>query len=308
MDLVSVIIPAYHAEAYIGEALESVAAQTHPDWEVIVVEDASHGGTEEIVAKFRESVRDHRVEFIRHDRNQGVSATRNTAIQAALGQWLALLDYDDVWRPDHLARSIEALVQNGADISFSAVSAIDEGSGEIKDLAFSFPQESQFGKALVERNFIVNSSVVMRRQALDQVGLFDSDPVLQFAEDYDLWLRFVDCGMAFTAIQERTTLYRSHPQQATGINIDLDKAYDRGCALWRRHSHVRGVSHSVTRNRGADANIAAAMHYWSKAPSRSFAYLLQALRFCPFRLDGWRLLVRQAWNLAFAPRNMQKTS
>ena len=96
----SIIIPAYKMGRFIGEALASVGVQSCRDWEVIVVEDCGpEDGTEAIVRDFAKAHPNHRVEFIRHERNTGVSGARNTAIAAARGDFLAFLDPDNYWLP-----------------------------------------------------------------------------------------------------------------------------------------------------------------------------------------------------------------
>src|SRR5215831_13863239 len=101
--LVSVIIPSYKMGAYIGEALQSVGGQSYRRWEVVVVDDCGpDDGTYDVIKAFRTSFPDHRVECVRHPTNRGVSAARNTAIAAAEGEFLAFLDPDDSWFPDHL--------------------------------------------------------------------------------------------------------------------------------------------------------------------------------------------------------------
>src|SRR4051812_42291654 len=87
--LVSVIMPCYRAERFLGEALQSVAAQTHPQWELLVVEDGARDATESIVAAFRAAQSAERLRFFQHPENRGVSAARNTALEHARGAFVA---------------------------------------------------------------------------------------------------------------------------------------------------------------------------------------------------------------------------
>src|SRR5688572_8905711 len=95
-------MPAYKADRYLEPTLASIRAQTFADWELIVVEDGSHDQAEELVATFAASVSQN-VRFLRHEKNQGLPATRNTGIALAQAEWVVLLDSDDLWTPDHLA-------------------------------------------------------------------------------------------------------------------------------------------------------------------------------------------------------------
>src|SRR5688500_1011009 len=101
---ISICIPAYKAERYFEATLASVRAQTFSDWELIVVEDGSRDRTEEIVQDFGRQGQQP-VRYFRHDQNQGLSATRNTGFAQARADVLALLDADDLWRPEHLQLS-----------------------------------------------------------------------------------------------------------------------------------------------------------------------------------------------------------
>ena len=105
--LVSVIMAAYNCEAYVGEAVASVLAQTYQNWELIVVDDASTDRTAEIVQEFAE--KDARIRLLRNERNVGPYPLRNRAIAAARGEFVAILDSDDVARPERLALSVAAL-------------------------------------------------------------------------------------------------------------------------------------------------------------------------------------------------------
>ena len=102
--LISICIPAYKADRYLATTLASVGNQTYPNWELIVVEDGSRDRAEEIVTAFSATV-SQSVRFLRHEKNRGLPATRNTGIEAALGNWVALLDSDDLWKPEHLDTS-----------------------------------------------------------------------------------------------------------------------------------------------------------------------------------------------------------
>ena len=103
-DLVSIIMPAYNAEKYIEEAIESVLKQTYRNWELIIVNDCSIDATEQIVKKYQEQ--DERIKFHSLTENHGVANARNTALQNAVGRYIAFLDSDDMWLPEKLEKQI----------------------------------------------------------------------------------------------------------------------------------------------------------------------------------------------------------
>ena len=98
---------AYNSEAYVGEAVASVLAQTYQNWELIVVDDASTDRTAEIVEEFAE--KDARIRLLRNERNLGPAASRNRSIATARGEFAAILDNDDIARPERIALSVAAL-------------------------------------------------------------------------------------------------------------------------------------------------------------------------------------------------------
>lgn len=243
--LVSVVVPAYKMGAYIDEALQSVAAQTHRHWEVIVVDDhAPDDGTTAIVHAFAVEHPDQCVELIRHEQNKGVSAARNTAIAAAKGEFVAFLDPDDLWAPWHLerllakfAKEADRHVVTGPVVRFR------------KDAARAYRQElvlpdwkvRNFPHSLSVHNFIQPSATMVRRDALVGVGGFTTEPTLQHIEDYDLWIRLVEAGKRFAFLREPTSGYRRHTAAAS---VDLERMKALDLRLRERHKYFFQVGQS----------------------------------------------------------------
>lgn len=216
----SVIMPCYGMGKYIGEALESVDAQTHDGWEVLTVDDCGpEDGTAGIVEEFAKKHPQHRVDFIRHETNTGVSGARNTAIEAAHGEYLAFLDPDDFWLPDYLKRVGREFANNpGIDVVASPVEAFEagvDGVEVIDRMRFEQWQIRQFPASLAVGNFIQPSAAVVRKQIVRELGGFDTDPEIQHIEDYDLWIRLCERGCRFHFVNENLTRYRKHPAAAT---------------------------------------------------------------------------------------------
>ena len=109
-DLVSIIMPAYNAEKYIEEAIQSVLKQTYTNWELIIVNDNSADDTEKIIKKYQGE--DKRIKLHSLPKNQGVANARNTAIQNARGRYLAFLDSDDMWLPEKVEKQIRFMREN----------------------------------------------------------------------------------------------------------------------------------------------------------------------------------------------------
>ena len=201
--LVSVIIPAFNAAAYIEATLRSVAEQTLQDYEVIVVDDCSTDGTAAIVAEA--AAADQRIRMIRLARNCGPAQARNTAIAAAKGAWLALLDADDCYMPTRLERLIEIAERNRADMVSDNILLCSAGSAGPSGAMYSperIPGISKLSPSVFvwentregsdSRRSFGFMQPIMRREFLQKHGL-TYNPGTRFGEDF---LLYVGCLLA----------------------------------------------------------------------------------------------------------------
>ncbi|MGV3638647.1 MAG: glycosyltransferase family 2 protein [Flavobacteriales bacterium] len=229
-------MPAYKMGAYIREALDSVAAQSHSDWEVIVVDDhAPEDGTTAIIQAFAAAHPQRRVHLVRHAHNQGVSAARNTGIQAANGGYVAFLDPDDAWYPDHLRNAL-AQLEGGdpVDVVCAPVESFRDEPGRswTHQAYFEGWKTKHFPLSLAVYNFILPTAVVARRARVLEVGCFDTEPALQHIEDYDLWIRLVEAGARFRFLSTIGARYRKHAGGATAHEEKFKVLHER---LYQKH-------------------------------------------------------------------------
>lgn len=192
MALVSIIVPAYNASPYIEQALLSASRQSYRSHEILVVDDASSDNTAQIIESL--SSQDSRIRLLRHQQNLGISSARNTAIGASRGDYIAFLDADDLWDEEKLEHQLAALKANpAAGLVFTASRAID-ANGQVTNDNLSRGKTIPSGRIsarqfIIERYPMITSSVMIRRECLNQVGVFD--PRYSTAEDFDLWLRIL---------------------------------------------------------------------------------------------------------------------
>ena len=186
MPKVSVIIPTYNRAELLHSAMCSALKQTYTKFEIIVVDDKSTDHTQKVVQSFK----DERIRYIRHDKNKGVSAARNTAVKAAKGEYIAFLDDDDEWLPNKLQKQVELLDRSQPNICgvYSKSLMIDKLTGEAVSTNHQ-PDKSKGNLLyqLVKKNPIHTPTVLVRKSCLENVGLFDE--TISYMEDRDLWIR-----------------------------------------------------------------------------------------------------------------------
>jgi glycosyltransferase involved in cell wall biosynthesis len=213
--LVSVIIPTYNSAGFIAQAVQGVLAQTYRCYEVIVIDDGSTDETQEVLRQFGGQIRYHRQE------NRGVSAARNEGIKIAQGEYVCLLDADDIWAPDKLKVQVDFMTAHRTlGLAFADAEECEERkvlmpsilatSTFYSDIVSQIPLRDAFGKLLMA-NFIPTSSVMIKRDCFSKTGLFDED--LQVAEDRDMWLR-VAADFEMGCLPMKVATKRSH-----GANI-----------------------------------------------------------------------------------------
>ena len=217
MPRVSVIVPAYNAAVYLPYAIDSVLAQTYLDWEIVIVDDGSTDHTRAVVDSYRPQLHD-KLQYI-HQPNRGVSAARNNGIRAARGEFIALLDADDVWLPHHLERGVQAMdADPAAGLVHARVARIDtRGSvtGQLK-VEPKYLSGKIARHIFTRRAHIICSTVMFRKSCLPADGWFDE--TMRATEDRDLWFRMAS-RYQVTYIDEVLAYYRISPSSTTS-NLD----------------------------------------------------------------------------------------
>ena len=195
---ISVVTPVFNGLRFLDRAVQSLLLQTAPEWELLAVDDGSSDGSAERLEWW--AARDPRVRVFRHPANRGISAARNTALAAAAGEWVAYLDHDDAFDPDHLAR-VWAWRDRG-DVLVFRYRLLEERPGHP-----GFGRATEYDPAgrhdrMFEETIAVPLGVAHRRTLLDRVGGFDESlgRYLGQDEDGDLWRRFARAGATFTFV------------------------------------------------------------------------------------------------------------
>jgi glycosyltransferase involved in cell wall biosynthesis len=235
---VSVVIAAYQSEPWIEETLASIRAQTLAPREIVVVDDGSRDRTAELAERAGARVL--------RTANGGPSAARNAGVRAALAPWIAFCDSDDLWEPHKLERHAEAIrLAPEAELTFSDWIAFDE-RGVLREKTLRTDPDYQrvrraclgpgivrcapdsVAAAFYRSMFILTSTVVARRAALVEAGLFPE--ALRVAEDYDLFLRLL-ARREPVVVEEALVRYR---RREASISEDVVANVDQHALLRER--------------------------------------------------------------------------
>jgi glycosyltransferase involved in cell wall biosynthesis len=272
----SVITAAYQAAATIGAAVESVLQQTYPALEMIVCDDGSTDSTAEALEPYKDDV------TVVRNPHRGPGATRNAALRVASGDFVVILDADDVYEPRRLEALVE-LIQRRPELDIATTDAYLERSGTVVgrfyNESFRFPEEKQRAEIL-RRCFLFAPAV--RRERIEAVGGFDESVEVVPAEDWDCWIRLVLDGARAGLVDEPLVRYRLHAGSLTANRARslrarvtvLEKAATRSDLT---DEERRGLEASIVRRRRAAIVAEAAAAAAAGAPdmrARSLAMLL----------------------------------
>ena len=199
------IIPTHGRPGLLSRALESVLQQTFAPAEIIVVDDLDDGPTAAVVqvSALRTEVPMRRVI---NRLNPGASGSRNAGAAASRAEFVAFLDDDDAWRPQHLARAMAEIEHSGADAVISGLCRIKH-DGSIQPIVM--PHRAEIAGRLFDKNFgMTGSNLVIRRSAFERAGGFD--PALPVFNDWDFLIRMIGAGVEYGVVPELTVEWREH--------------------------------------------------------------------------------------------------
>lgn len=203
---VTVIIPFYNC-LYVQQAVESALAQTYPEIEVIVVDD---GSTEHM------DLLNPYVDRIRYIRkiNGGTASALNAGIREAKGDYIAWLSSDDYYLPNKTARQMSFMLERGAWISSTNFNFVNDRNLVLMEAPnFSFTSNLELLDRLKRECPINGCTIMMKRQLLDHVGMFNEE--IKYTQDYDMWCRVVLAGYEFHYLHDILLHYRYHPNMGT---------------------------------------------------------------------------------------------
>lgn len=213
--LVSIIMPAYNSADFIVEAIQSVLQQTHLNWELLIIDDASVDDTVIITQKFAST--DSRIQLFQNKTNLGAGVSRNIGIKAAQGSFIAFLDADDLWMPKKLEIQLEFMKSHDLDMTYSSYYLINESGKELFKKIEALPILSY--KKLLKSNYVGNLTGIYSVKKLGKIY----SPTLRKRQDWALWLTILKKLESTKGIIEPLAKYRIRENSISNNKTSLLK-------------------------------------------------------------------------------------
>lgn len=194
--LVSIIMPAHNAEAYITQSIQSVLNQTYQNWELIITDDASSDQTVGVIKSFQ----DDRIKILQLLKNSGAAIARNTSIEMASGEFLAFLDSDDLWHKDKLSKQLKFMLDNDFNFTSTEYGNIDE-NGHLMSITKNHDELDYDG---VLKYCPGNSTVMYNAKELGKFYI----PDIRKRNDFVMWLKVIKKAGKLYGLKEPLTYYR----------------------------------------------------------------------------------------------------
>ena len=283
---VSIVIPTYNHEAFLGAALSSVVNQTYTNWEAIVVNNFSADGTEALVHSFN----DPRIKLVNFHNKGIIGAARNQGINLAINPFVAFLDSDDTWLPTKLEKCVAALT-NGADLVCHGENWIDETSHS-RAVFYGPTARATYLSLLFKGNRLSTSATVVRANILKSVGGFSENPEFVTAEDYEMWLKISQLTNKLVFIDEILGNFTRHGASASSSVVKHLHA-----EISVVHHHAKQLPNSFStnirlRHRKAKAYYSAGRSSARSGQSRSaLKYFATAIKTSPLFTRSYAAII-----------------
>lgn len=295
---VSVIIPTYNRHRLLSQAIESVLNQSHEDYELLVIDDASEKPPDSIIQSYSDS----RIRYIKKDKNEGACKARNTGIRKSCGEFIAFLDSDDIWEPDKLTKQLEVFKNNpGVGVVYTGTKIVRQNREYIGHI----PSErgNIFRKQLLRDQVAPTSAVMVRKSCFDRVGMFD--PSLPARQDYDMWIR-LSREFDFDFVKyPLTIIHRSHTGR---ISNNINSRIEAQLKLLKKLNKEFHIMSKPYRNKVIASQYTSIGRYtwFQKEYQVSRHFLFKSLVKYPFILETWMVLVFSVLQISSDNRYLNK--
>jgi len=272
---VSVILPTYDRLLLLEQAIASVQAQEHADWELIIVDDGSGDGTADFVARLGDA----RCRLVGLAHGGNVARARNAGLEVARARYVAFLDSDDVWLPRKLASQLAAMRETGARWSYTNYALVDLDGNAVKPRSGVWrPLAGRIVRQVftMEANVAI-PTVMAERGLLEGIGRFDEDPAMILREDYELVLRLA-AAAEVAVVDEPLLLVPEHAARSTRALADPFERTARAYEVFAGRCSDRELARIARRQRAHYLAEAAAQRLGRGEVRRAGRHYLAALR------------------------------
>lgn len=230
-DLISIIVPVYNVENFIEETMDSVLAQTHTDWELLLVEDCSNDNTVTLIRQYMERTGDSRIRLLRQPANMGAARARNRGMREAEGRYVSYLDADDLWVPQKLERELAFMKEKDAAFAFTGYEFADErgrGTGKVVHV----PEMLTYKQAL-SNTTIFTTTVMFDTKKIPKEQL--EMPVMK-SEDTALWFKVLRSGIVAYGLDENLVKYRRAGRTLSSNKLEAIRR------IWNLYRRAEGMN------------------------------------------------------------------
>lgn len=225
--LVSIIMPNYNSAEYIGETIESILAQTYNNWELIIVDDCSTDNSIEIISNYKDS----RIKLLHNETNSGAAVSRNNAIEAAEGRFIAFLDSDDLWNKNKLSNHLAFMCEGDYAFSCTSYSVVN---GENQETAVFAPRKDKYTYREILKHCYIGCSTVVYDS--DKLGKVYMPTNAEKREDFACWLQILKKGADVACFHQNLTTYKVHQDSVSTNKMKMVKYQ------WRVYRKVERIS------------------------------------------------------------------
>lgn len=230
-ELVSIIVPVYNAGNFIRETMDSVLAQTYPNWELLLVEDGSSDGSADVIEEYIAGKGESRIRLIRQPSNQGAARARNKGLEEASGRYIAYLDADDLWAPEKLEHELRFMEEKGAAFAFTGYEFADEngvGLGKIVRVPETLVYRQALSNTTIFTTTVMFDSSKIPKELLEM-------PVIK-SEDTALWWKVLRAGYTAYGLDENLAKYRRAGRSLSSNKLEAIRR------IWNLYRRAEGMN------------------------------------------------------------------
>ncbi len=209
----SIILPTFNRVSFLGKAIESVLGQTFSNWELLLIDNNSTDGTDDLLDKFK----DNRIKIFKISNGGSISVSRNLGIKAARGEWVAFLDSDDWWKSNKLAECRRNITES-VDFIYHDLEIVS-GNKKHKNLNSRQLKPPVLIDLLLKGNPIAAPSAVVRKSLFARIDYMNEDLELTMTADYNTWLKIANITDAFLHVPKKLGFYRIHRNNLSNDSI-----------------------------------------------------------------------------------------